>query len=178
MQNKLFDLYQAWRVDVRECTFPDYLIDVSPNSSDLVSWCAEQLDAIANESFACALLVYNAMGRFKSQMRPLFKIFQSPESPKSPKSPKSPESPKPQTSALCAADRLIHGQRAEEYGDAKTSFRQIAELWTAYLGTPIKSQDVAIMMALLKINRFKNSHYSHRDSLIDMLGYLALGEEL
>lgn len=163
MQNKLFDLYQAWRADVRERPFADYLIDASPNSSDLVSWCAGQLDAIASESFACALLVYNAMGRFKSQMRPLFKIFQVLT---------------PQTPALYAADRLIHGQRAEEYGDARTSFRQIAELWTAYLGTPIKSQDVAIMMALLKISRFKNSHYSHRDSLIDMLGYLALVEGL
>lgn len=169
MQNKLFDLYRAWRADVRERPFADCLIDASPNSSDLGSWCAGQLDAIADESFACALLVYNAMGRFKSQMQPLFKIFQPPE---------PPEPPEPQPSALCAADRLIRGQRAEEYGDAKTSFRQIAELWAAYLGTSVKSQDVAIMMALLKISRFKNSHYSHRDSLIDMLGYLALVEGL
>lgn len=163
MQNKLFDLYQAWRTDARERPFADYLIDASPGSSDLASWCAGQLDAIASESFACALLVYNAMGRLKSQMRPLFKIFQA----------LTPQSP-----ALCAADRLIRGQRAEEYGDAGTSFRQIAELWAAYLGASVKPQDVAIMMALLKTSRFKNSHYSHRDSLIDMLGYLALVEGL
>lgn len=76
------------------------------------------------------------------------------------------------------AASLIHGQRAKDYGDANKSFNQIALLWTSYLKHPVTKEDVAMMMALLKMVRYKNSDYTHHDSIVDMLGYIALADEI
>lgn len=87
-----------------------------------------------------------------------------------------------ESKTLKTADELIHGERHEIYGDARTDFRRIANLWNAYLNNkPINSQyqiyldemDVAILMVLLKIAREQGPvHYP--DNAIDACGYLAL----
>lgn len=83
---------------------------------------------------------------------------------------------KRKTDVLLTADRLIHGQRAQDYGDAKESFQNIAELWSYYLGHPVLAADVAVMMALLKVVRIKYSGHQDEDSFIDACGYIALAE--
>ena len=52
-----------------------------------------------------------------------------------------------------------------------------AEFWTTYIGHPISSEDVAIMMALLKIARIRSGNYK-TDSFIDGVGYLSLAAEI
>ena len=77
---------------------------------------------------------------------------------------------------LHMADSLINGDRARDYGDAKENFSAIAQMWSAYLGTPVEPRDVAICMALLKAARLRI--YPHADSEIDGAAYFALASEL
>lgn len=79
---------------------------------------------------------------------------------------------------LAEASELIHGDRAKDYGDAKESFAHIAALWSAYTKTTISPQDVAMMMSLLKMSRAKHSGFTHRDSFVDMAGYVALASDI
>jgi len=78
---------------------------------------------------------------------------------------------------LDAAAKAVLKDRAREYGDGpEDSFSAIAGMWSAYLGRPVSSADVACMMALLKIARLKaNPH--HGDSWVDVAGYAACGAE-
>jgi hypothetical protein len=76
------------------------------------------------------------------------------------------------------AQKLINGARADEYGDAKESFADIATMWSIVLNHKVESKDVAMCMAALKICRFVNSPKGHKDSLIDMCGYAALAGEM
>lgn len=79
---------------------------------------------------------------------------------------------------LAEASELIHGDRAKDYGDAKESFAHIAALWSSYTKTTISPQDVAMMMSLLKMSRAKHSGFTHRDSFVDMAGYVALASDI
>ncbi|MDA1338071.1 MAG: DUF6378 domain-containing protein [bacterium] len=75
------------------------------------------------------------------------------------------------------ADELINGDRHQNYGDALDNFARIATLWSSYLGHDIKSHDVGVMMALLKISRISYDK-TLKDSFVDALGYIALAGEL
>lgn len=75
------------------------------------------------------------------------------------------------------AKSLISGQRQRDYGDAKTSFEEIADYWSTYLGIELCAEDIAIMMALMKIARIKTGSGTI-DSFIDSIGYMALGAEI
>ncbi|QNJ55843.1 hypothetical protein SEA_PAINTERBOY_58 [Mycobacterium phage PainterBoy] len=82
-------------------------------------------------------------------------------------------------SILQEAERLINGDRQQQYGKAITSFERIADLWSAYIGgVSLTAMDVANLMALLKISRAKSAlstpEVIHRDSYVDMAGYAAL----
>lgn len=74
------------------------------------------------------------------------------------------------------ATNLIHGERAQDYGDMNESFTRIAGLWSAYLGVDIDKYDVAKMMCLLKVSRSKGNN--HRDSLVDIVGYVMCIEKM
>lgn len=78
--------------------------------------------------------------------------------------------------ALKKAATFICGDRDRDYGNPKGSFELIANLWGDYLGVNIKSRDVGIMMALLKIARLKTS--GKADSSLDLIGYGACINEL
>lgn len=80
------------------------------------------------------------------------------------------------SAVLAEADRLITGDRAEAYGDASVSFGRIAALWSAYLGSPVKPHDAAVMLALLKVSRIAGG--PRPDDFVDGVGYLALGGEI
>lgn len=94
--------------------------------------------------------------------------------------PKKEESVR--ASVLNEANRIVNGERANTYGGPEDSFKTIAGLWEAYLTKPgktfvtISPSDVAIMLALLKVARLKNSP-NHRDSWVDLAGYAACGAE-
>jgi len=77
---------------------------------------------------------------------------------------------------LAEADRLINGERQQNYGEAGDSFGAIAAMWSAYLGCDVTARDVCNMMALLKIARLRLGQ--HDDSSVDGCGYLALAAEV
>jgi hypothetical protein len=81
------------------------------------------------------------------------------------------------TGILNQAEQYVSVDRAATHGDMEDNFRTIADLWTAYLGFGVAREDVAAMMALLKIARLK-SNFTNADNWIDVCGYMACGGEL
>lgn len=86
---------------------------------------------------------------------------------------------------LHAAEKCVCGQRETDYGTPEDNFETIAELWETYLrracvdeagGVYIEANDVAMMMALLKIARIAAGG-GKADSWIDLAGYAACGAE-
>jgi len=75
--------------------------------------------------------------------------------------------------------------RGEAYAKPEDSFQTIADLWTVILrgrglllpGVDIWPQDVALMMAALKMARLI-SKPNHQDSWTDLAGYAACGAEI
>lgn len=78
---------------------------------------------------------------------------------------------------LDKAAECVLKDRASQYGKVENNFKQIADLWEAYLHAPISALDVAMMMSLLKIARAK-ANPTHADSFVDLAGYAACGSEL
>ena len=87
---------------------------------------------------------------------------------------------------LDGARQCVCGQRQEDYGSPEDSFRAIGLLWEAYLNTrclgagsdvSIMPEDVAAMMALLKIGRIAAGE-PKADNWVDLAGYAACGGEL
>ena len=78
---------------------------------------------------------------------------------------------------LHKAESCVCGQREQDYGTPEQNFQLIADLWSAYLRSNISAQDVAMMMALLKIARIKNGGGTG-DSFVDLAGYAACGAEI
>lgn len=82
---------------------------------------------------------------------------------------------------LDEAKTIVCNDREGQYGKPEDSFRLIAELWTAYLFNDnvgsLSEEDVAIMMALMKIARISSGKFKE-DSWVDAIGYLACGAEL
>ena len=75
------------------------------------------------------------------------------------------------------ARETIYGDRERTYGHPAKNLEHIAELWSAYTRTTITADQVCDMMILLKLARLKNDP-THRDSLIDMIGYTLLKERI
>jgi len=71
--------------------------------------------------------------------------------------------------------------RKQEYGKPENSFKTIAKLWEALLGSRLddaglEEADVALMLALVKVARL-SSTITHEDSWVDLAGYAACGYE-
>lgn len=69
------------------------------------------------------------------------------------------------------ARRLVYGERAQTYGHPRGDFDKIAGLWAALLEIPITAEQVALMMAALKLARLSSTP-THRDSQVDTIGYI------
>lgn len=81
-------------------------------------------------------------------------------------------------SVLAEAQRLIDGDRQDQYGSAADTHKRIAEMWNALLPyADISPSDVALMMACVKIVRAKKNP-QYRDSWVDIAGYAAHGAEI
>jgi len=76
------------------------------------------------------------------------------------------------------ADRLVSGDRQEQYGHPWVNFTRIAELATPLLkhklkpGCFLEPKDVAFFLIALKLARELNGH--KRDSIVDAIGYLKI----
>lgn len=79
-------------------------------------------------------------------------------------------------SILQEAEEIVNGDRKESYGDAKTSFDNIASGWSVIAGKEITGHQVALMMAWLKIVRENNQH--KKDNLLDLAGYAYLANKI
>lgn len=73
---------------------------------------------------------------------------------------------------LDKAAECVLRDRQKQYGEPEDCFGMIARMWGAYLGVCISAHDVAAMMALLKIARFRHNP-SHEDNAVDCAGYAA-----
>ena len=86
-------------------------------------------------------------------------------------------------SILDEAKDIIYGDREKTYGAPDKNLVAIAGYWSNHLLTrfgvyyDITGADVCIMMTLLKAARLGND-VTHRDSLVDAVGYLALLERI
>ena len=80
---------------------------------------------------------------------------------------------------LSAAEKCVCGHREQDYGTPEDSFKKIGTFWTAYLNyaVNIDAEDVAAMMALLKIARISENP-QHMDSWVDLSGYASCGGEI
>ena len=86
-----------------------------------------------------------------------------------------------ETAAAC-----VSGQREEDYGSPEDNFETIAGLWEIHLKAKcisssadvcVMAEDVAMMMALLKIARIASGR-AKVDSFVDLAGYAACGGEI
>lgn len=75
------------------------------------------------------------------------------------------------------AIKCVCQDREDQYGDPENNFELIANFWTQYIGCTITAEDVAIMMALLKIARIKTGKHKD-DNYIDLAGYAACACDL
>jgi len=86
-------------------------------------------------------------------------------------------------SILDDAREIIYGDREKTYGSPDKNLVAIAGYWSNHILTrfgvhhAITGSDVCIMMTLLKAARLGND-ITHRDSLVDAVGYLALLERI
>lgn len=80
--------------------------------------------------------------------------------------------------------RSMRAERGKVYGDPLENHRGIASMWTPLLqphidklsrGEPIPAWTVALMMAVLKIDRCRIRY--HADNYVDLLIYLAFADE-
>lgn len=92
-------------------------------------------------------------------------------------------------SILDKAIKCVCEDRESQYRGPENSFKAIASLWNSFLYSKglisnespewkgIRPEDVAVMMALLKIARISTGTFKE-DSYVDACGYLACGGEL
>lgn len=78
---------------------------------------------------------------------------------------------------LDKAKACVCGHRENEYGSPENNFNVIADLWSVYKRVEFTANDVAMMMALLKIARIRTGTATD-DSYIDLAGYAACGAEI
>lgn len=75
---------------------------------------------------------------------------------------------------LDAASTVTDG-RNTVYGEPEDALALIASYWSVYTGLDLNAEDVAMMMALLKIARAEGAY--KRDNYIDAAGYVAIAGE-
>lgn len=84
---------------------------------------------------------------------------------------------------ISRAAELVGGDRAKTHGDMHKLHDNVAILWNAFLACrkepegPIRGQDVAMLMALLKMARTQNGGFN-ADDYVDLAGYAGIAGEL
>lgn len=86
-------------------------------------------------------------------------------------------------SILSQAAHIVDNDREQTYGDPGRNLRTIANLWDSWLlargwsGPGLTTDDVAILMVLLKVARLANRP-THHDSQVDVCGYMRLMQRI
>jgi hypothetical protein len=75
------------------------------------------------------------------------------------------------------AAEIVSGERRDIYGPPEKAFQTIATLWGALFGQDVSVKQVCLALALLKFARIINNH-EHRDSRVDLHGYLQIYDGL
>ena len=71
----------------------------------------------------------------------------------------------------------IVAQRRQQYGPPAEHFEQVARRWSSTLGTAVRPEVVLLCLLDLKLVRLAHDP-GHRDSLVDLIGYTLLLDEL
>ena len=74
---------------------------------------------------------------------------------------------------LETAAGLVGGDRAKQHGDYRLLHQRVADLWSAYLKTDLRPENVAFMMVLLKVVRDEMGVHNPDDG-VDASAYTAL----
>jgi hypothetical protein len=67
-------------------------------------------------------------------------------------------------------------QRGKDYGTPERNLGRTAALWSAYLGHPVTTEQVAVCMALVKVSRMAASYKA--DNYLDAKAYLEIAEQV
>jgi len=78
---------------------------------------------------------------------------------------------------LMAAQDVINGSRASEYGDNLETQSRIALIWSGILGITVEAHQVPLLFITAKALR-ASRNAAHKDSWVDIAGYAALGGEI
>lgn len=78
---------------------------------------------------------------------------------------------------LKKAEITLNNDRQKQYGNIAYNLALTSILWESYAETHLDDIDVALMMALFKINRAK-ANKKHLDSYIDAIAYIASAAEI
>jgi len=81
------------------------------------------------------------------------------------------------TEILKLAGKTLTGNRHKQYGDFEYNLAVNSILWEGYQEHHVDPVDVAVMMALFKINRIR-ANKEHLDSYVDAIAYLAAAAEI
>lgn len=73
-------------------------------------------------------------------------------------------------------DKIVSGgdvlaERGKQWGDA---YKQISGDWDELLGIKTTTEEFIAMMIVLKLRRWRNSGYTEKDCLTDIIGYAKL----
>lgn len=74
------------------------------------------------------------------------------------------------------AERLLKKDREDIYGNAEENYSRIAIIWSGLVGTYLSPNDVALMMAALKLYRAQTNP-EHLDSFVDAIAYVAIAAQ-
>lgn len=76
------------------------------------------------------------------------------------------------------AQHLVrNGVRQQNYGDPNQDFSRTALMWSAIFGVDVTAFQVSLAMVALKMSRLTGKN-THRDSLVDAVGYLICAERV
>lgn len=70
---------------------------------------------------------------------------------------------------LQEADKLVNGDRQDDYGHPWHDFSRTAQMWAAILGCEVSPEQVGLCMMAVKISRQCNRPKT--DNLVDAAGY-------
>lgn len=72
------------------------------------------------------------------------------------------------------ADRLLRGERREDYAHPSVDLVRTAKLWSAIIGVEVDPRLVPLCMVAVKISR--QCHRHKRDNLVDIAGWAQVAD--
>jgi hypothetical protein len=72
-------------------------------------------------------------------------------------------------SLLLQADKVVNGDRNEQYGDAKQAFNEYSDILKTTFNISLSPEEICKVMMAIKLGRLK--YKFKEDSLLDLMGY-------